>query len=587
MRRPAPVYIVAAALLLAAFLGRVLPGGFFHALWPAGVLFALLSRMRPAALFLFVCAFMLYRQMPPVLDREVCIFQATVADFPFAMQPRGQRVAVRIDHSGDCSALQGMRAVLLDYAGHDFFPAARFEIRAAIRVNDGIFATVREARALPPGGHPVLTLRTGLDARIRARFSDGAARWFQALLIGNRNALQEADRLLLRDTGTSHLLAISGLHVAMVALMAYWVGKSLWSLSYRLAVRIAPRDAGLLAMLVFALCYVALSGAQAPALRAWVMLLGVSLHWFFPRVQSGLQGLALAAGVSVLVDPAMLFASGAWLSYLATVIVLLAWRRYRDRPSVVQWPLMQGWLTLALAPLSWAWFGGISVVGFFANLLVVPWLSMLLLLGFLGSAHAFFVPAAEGLLAYYLGVLHFFAALPRAYVEVFWQPDTPLALAVFLLAATVLARHKWGMALSCAACALLLFWQLWPKTGLYESPNGHAAVLHGRDGSIVVNPGYRYRERDDARRHILPELRRRGRRPVFIVITADRKNAHSALKTLLDAYPGTPVYSAVALKDFPFAVVHCPRPPFAEDCTMRFAGFHIGAQGIGAAAEKD
>ena len=574
-----PLYRVTALIILAVWLGGVLPA---WALWPLLVCAVLWwwRVTRLLAVYLLLTALMLYRQSVPELPAASCTFTATVQDFAFAMQPRGQRVPVRVESSADCPPLGGETLMLLDYAEHPLAPGSRWQMRGKVRAEAGLFATLQDARALPPGHHPLLRWRNVLDGHIRARFDDGAARWFQALLLGNRTALQEADRHVLRATGTSHLLAISGLHVALVALMAYWLGKTLWALPYRLAVAVAPRDAGLCFMLIAALGYVLLSGAQAPALRAWLMLLGVSLHWFVPRVQSGLQGLALAACVSLLIDPAMLYAPGAWLSYLATFIVLLAWRRYRAWPALWQWPLLQGWINLALVPLTWAWFGGISLIGFFANLIVIPWLGALLLLGFLACAHAFFVAPAQILLNHYLATLRFFAGLPAAYIEPFWQPATLTAACTYLLVAALLARRYRTVQALFILAALAALWQILPRPALYHSPNGNAAVLHTRAASIVINPGYRYRERDDARRYLLPELRRRGRAPAYILITADKKRAHSALKTLLDAYPGTPVYSLVSLRDFPFATQYCASPPLDKDCTLRTDGYHISGQGI-------
>lgn len=579
MTRIAPVYRLACAVILAAYWGHVLP---MRALWllcaAAPLLFWRSTRVFAA--FALLVALMLVRQAPPVLPQDTCTFTATIRDFAYPILPCGQRLTARAEASDDCPALAGRPLVLLDYEQRDFPLASRWQMRGTVRADGDVLAIVKTAQPLSVSANPLLRLRLHLDERIRAHIAAPLAPWLQALLIGNRSALQEADRHLLRTTGTSHLLAISGLHVALVALMAFGISKTLWALPYRLPRRIAPRDAAMVAMLAITWGYVLLSGAQAPALRAWLMLLGVSLHWFVPRVRSGMQGLALAAGVSVLFDPQMLWALGAWLSYLATVIVLLAWQRYREMPALVQWPLLQGWITLALTPLSWAWFGGVSVVGFFANLVVVPWLGVLLGLGFLACAHAAFAPLAEGVLQHTLATLRFFANLPFAYREWFWQPATATALVAYAVIAAQLARRqRFTLALLPVLLAAIA-WQSFPKTALYRSPNGHAALLHTRDASVVINPGYRYRERDDAKRYVLPELRRRGRSPAFILITADKKNAHSALKTLLDAYPHTPVYSLVPLKDFPFAVDVCPAPPLTDDCALEMAGYRIDATGI-------
>lgn len=582
-----PLYRAAALLLLAAWLGSVLPEKLLLPLLLLAAPALCFAASRPAAILLLLVALNLWRFSVPDLPDQTCTFIADVSDFPAALPPRAQRIPATIVKSDDCPALTGTHITLFDYDNRALLPGSLWRIRATLRANDyGINATVRHAAALPDSGFSLRQWRSTLDQRIRAHFDQAHARWFQALLIGKRQALRAEDRALLRESGTAHLLAISGLHVGLVALMAYWTGKSLVSLSRRASLILAPRNAGLAVMLLAALLYVILSGAQAPAIRAWIMLLGLTLHWFIPRLQSGSEGLALAASVSLLFDPAIIHAPGAWLSYLATFIVILAWQRYRSLPALLQWLLIQSWITLALTPLIWAWFGGISLIAWLANLIVIPWLGALLLLGALATLSPFFQPAAQILLDHILATLHALNQLPAAYLEPGWQPATAAAIAAYGLIAARLARGAYQRPL----LILLLITSLWPlrpqAPALYQTPNDNAAILHDREGSIVINPGYRYRERDDARRYLLPELRRRARAPVAILITADKKRHHSALKTLLDAYPQTPVITLVPLKDYPFAVAHCPdalplpAPWQFSNCALLTPDYRIDRHGI-------
>lgn len=584
-----PLYRLTFLILLASWLGSLLPASLVLPVAALALVILPFACTRPAALFLLLVAITAWRFALPEIPARPCTFTAEVRDFPDDLPPRAQRIPVHIEASADCPQLARTNATLFEYNRRELPLASRWQMRATLRSSERrLTGTLQDATALPPAAHSLSRLRAALDARIRTRFHDRHARWLQALLIGNRTALHAADRNLLRTTGTTHLLAISGLHVGLIALMAYWTGKTLISLNRRFMLAIAPRSGGYGFMLLVTLFYVILSGAQPPALRAWIMLAGISLAWFTPRVQSGVEGLALAAAVSLLLDPAILGAPSAWLSYLATLTVIVAWQRYRDLPALVQWPLIQGWITLALTPLIWAWFGGVSLIAPVANLIVIPWLGCLLLAGFLAIALAPIIPVAQTLLEHTLATLQALANLPAAHIEPFWQPGTTAALAAYLLTLALLAR--WPRKMRIALALLLLAACLWPLRPqapvLYQTPNGNAAILHTREGSLVINPGYRYRERDDARRHLLPELRRRARAPVAILITADKKRQHSALKTLLDAYPQTPVISLVPLKDYPFAVAHCPpNPPLPvgwqlEHCTLLTPAYRIDRHGI-------
>ena len=120
--------------------------------------------------------------------------------------------------------------------------------------------------------------------------------------------------------------------------------------------------------------------------------------------------------------------------------------------------------------------------------------------------------------------------------------------------------------------------------GDYHAPNG-SAILRAGGKTVIVNTGLRHRNlgRDDAARYLLPELRRRGRRPDAIVLTGKNLRHTSALITLLDAYPQTPVYSTLPLPDLPFAVAYCPAAnaaglvfsKTAAGCTARFGSVRL------------
>ena len=122
--------------------------------------------------------------------------------------------------------------------------------------------------------------------------------------------------------------------------------------------------------------------------------------------------------------------------------------------------------------------------------------------------------------------------------------------------------------------------------GDYHAPNG-SAILHANGKTIIHNTGLRSRShgRDDAARYLLPELRRHLTRPDAIVLTRKNLRDISALKTLLDAYPATPVYSTVIIPDLPYPVRYCPATNPAgitfsktnDGCTARFGDVILAA----------
>jgi len=232
-------------------------------------------------------------------------------------------------------------------------------------------ARVRETLAALPlrRGEVLLALGSGDDSRI-----DGVL-WER-----------------LRQTGTVHLLVVSGLHVGLVAGLAWAFCGGLARLALPLWHRlnaVALAAAG--AVLVSAL-YVALAGAGPPAVRAWVMAtLVLGARAAGRRVRPGAL-LLCAAAVVLALDPLAPHRSGFWLSFGAVAVLLGLLPRYR-RPAVAHRPRTAGrlWtaaagflraqsaLTVGLSPLLAMSIGSLSWLSPLANGLLVPPMSLLVI----------------------------------------------------------------------------------------------------------------------------------------------------------------------------------------------------------------
>lgn len=233
--------------------------------------------------------------------------------------------------------------------------------------------------------------RQGLSAW-RERISDylyqELAPWPQAqallpaLVVADRRYLTEQQWQRYRDSGTAHLLAISGLHVSLVAGFVWWLGRFLllpWVPRHQVVAVYAAGPA-----MLAALGYAALAGFSLPTQRAVVMCL--AMMWFFARGRTvsvftcfryACFGVLLWAPLSV-VDPSF------WLSFSA-VFALLVLITVGQKLS---WWRAQLMLSFGVGALGAWWFGSWGVLSPLANWLLIPvfaWcivpLSLLLVLG--------------------------------------------------------------------------------------------------------------------------------------------------------------------------------------------------------------
>lgn len=222
-----------------------------------------------------------------------------------------------------------------------------------------------------------------------------------ALATGDRRAISAQQWLVLQKTGTSHLMAISGLHVGMVAGIAFFLFRFIWSSIPGLVLRFPAHKAAALAALLFALFYSLMAGFSLPTQRALLMLTVLSMALISDRHVRALDILSLTLLVVLVVDPLAVLSAGFWLSFSAVAMILYtvlfrqrkqSWAEKRTFKAMrLQWKL-----SLMMAPASLLFFQQIPLAGPFANIVAIPVVALLIVplvllasLSFLILGHGF------------------------------------------------------------------------------------------------------------------------------------------------------------------------------------------------------
>lgn len=228
------------------------------------------------------------------------------------------------------------------------------------------------------GDNETLAAGSGIDAMrdgIAQRIEQGASparRFIRALAVGDTRSLSDDDWTILRANGLTHLIAISGSHVALTAILGSVLAWLLWHAFPWLGRSLPRRSVMLLAGIVVAAFYTALSGGEVPTLRTLLMMASVASAVLLRRRMGAVQALAIAAIALTLIDPLNLLRPGFWLSFAG--VAWLSWcLREGGRGMLREFLGAQGVATLGLLPLSMLFFAQASWVSPLANLVAVPW----------------------------------------------------------------------------------------------------------------------------------------------------------------------------------------------------------------------
>ncbi|HEX9771072.1 MAG TPA: ComEC/Rec2 family competence protein [Kiloniellales bacterium] len=296
-----------------------------------------------------------------------------------------------------------------DFARQAYFQrigAVGYAVSAVTPIEDG------EARSPPPAGPSATALimswqtawarwRQVVARRVLAVLPDAEGGIAAALMTGERGAIPPEVIAAMRDSGLAHLLAISGLHMGLVAGWLFFGVRAALALVPAIALRHPIKKWAALAAVVGGFGYLLLVGATVPAQRAFVMVLLVLLAVLLDRTAISLRLVAWAAFVILAVAPDSLFGASFQMSFAAVAALVASYEYvarkgwFRVAASVGGWPRSDpqapgaSWIgrvalylasvlltsviaILATAPFAIYHFNRMAWFGLAANLIAVP-----------------------------------------------------------------------------------------------------------------------------------------------------------------------------------------------------------------------
>lgn len=296
----------------------------------------------------------------------------------------------------------------------------------------------------------------GLKCRyheLHGRISDWVERRFagaenqpliSSLLVGDRGHLSPSHWQVLKATGTVHLVAISGLHLGLIALGAgFLVRRLLLAMPLAWLGEVAQRRCLFAVVMICCLVYALMAGFTVPTQRALLMVLVGGWSMLFARQLPAWRAWVWALAAVLVLDPFAPLDQGAWLSFGAVAVLICIFAAgLRPLGWLRTLLLAQGALFAGLWPLLQLYGQDQPLIGGLANLLAIPWVSLVVMPGLIAGALAVAIlPAGsetvvqfcDGLMGVLWAVLTRLAELPVPVIEVGSWEVVGLAGLVLLL----------------------------------------------------------------------------------------------------------------------------------------------------------
>ncbi|TXI44088.1 MAG: DNA internalization-related competence protein ComEC/Rec2 [Lysobacter sp.] len=522
-------------------------------------------------------------RLPASMERGEFALRGTVVDLPAHEARRTRFDLIVDDDASQPEALRGKRLRLAWYDDYDLPPlsagsttidvaqrprfrlqtGARWALTAKLRAPRGLrnpggvdserYAAIDRIAATGYVRDPMrarsLAAPRGLDAwrarmsgRIAAATPDAGGRFVRALALGDTRGLRDEDWATLRTAGLTHLIAISGFHVGLVAGFFALLARACWWCWPTLGRRWPRAQAMAVAAMFGASLYAAVTGFSVPTLRTAAMIAVVAVARASRRRGRAADALALSAVGLAALDPLSLLAAGFWLSFAGVAWLLWCMPAPSRRP-VREFLTAQRVATIGLLPLSAAFFGQVSSIGPLANLFAIPWWSLVVVpLALIGVACDAVAPGAgEG--AWRAAALAFepsWALVSRLAAEpaaLWWLPEAAwFALPLALCAAfwSLMPAGVPGRALA------LLLWLplLWPDRARPEPGEAEIVMIDVGQGlsvlvrtarhNLLYDMGPAVEEGFDAgERAATPSLRALGVRALDAAVLSHGDNDHA------------------------------------------------------------
>jgi len=456
----------------------------------------------------------------------------------------------------------------------------------------------KNIRLAGPGRFSLLHWRESvLDKLTETAGEKPGFRVLAALAIADRRGLISHDREILAATGTGHLLAISGLHIGLAAIMGFYLGKAFLIFSPTGQIQRVAVILPWLFSWLMAFSYSALSGFGVSTQRALIMLTVATVVSVSRRNTHPFQAWLIAMSLVLVADPFAPLRAGFWFSFIAVgVLMMLFVPRHGIMPRWRRMLFAQLGISLLMAPLGMYWFQQASLPGLLANLVAIPLVSMwtvpsllasLVLLSAPGPMAAWLLTVSGYSVHWLLLFLEYLSGLqPEGFSSTVTPGFAATLLAMLGAAVLMLPRGIPGRYVGLLLMCPLLFpagtpiGQTETQIDFLDVGQGLAVLLTTRDYQLVYDTGPGNGLDGDDRLDMVsgtikPMIDATGRTPDLVVASHADLDHAGGLDGLRSEYPGAIYLASLPLEQA--GINPCSTPRSWTSANTKFSIVHPSA----------
>jgi competence protein ComEC len=402
-----------------------------------------------------------------------------------------------------------LKAVLMPPSGPAAPGAYNFRRKAYYEGIGAVGYGITQPEIIDKGGWQWLVpIRSDINEMLRYQIPGVEGAIGAALVTGDRSGIPDELRQEFADAGIAHILAISGLHLTIIAGFVFFLMRRGMCCVPQIALRYDTKKAAAIGSIIFTTFYLALCWGAIPALRAYIMTILIMLAVLLERSPFSMRNVAIAAMIVMMVSPEAVIGPSFQLSFAAVIGLIAAYERgqnwfkkfaWRDRwwyrPAVYVLGVMITTIiaTLATTPFSLYTFNRFPIHGMWGNLTGIPLASFwvmpaLFLYLILQPFHldGFILPVLTKGLALMVETAQTIAHWPNAVIHV---PDMGVLAVLFITAGGLwlcLWRRRWRFyGLGSAVIGLVVAF-FHPRPDVWVEQQGRLVGLQMDDGTFYV-----------------------------------------------------------------------------------------------------